>query len=102
LTELVVEHHSAISFASNSINMMNQETMEDRKVDGTTSNYTKMHESETESTLPQLVSGIPVKTGIPNQVKVNSPSDLPEGYQFTVIANHRALIVSVVSNGSGH
>jgi hypothetical protein len=82
--------------------MMNQETMEDRKVDGTTSNYTTLHESETESTLPQLVAGIPVKTGIPNQVKVVSPADLPEGYQFTVIANHRALIVSVVSNGSAH
>jgi hypothetical protein len=76
--------------------MMNQETMEDTK-----SNYTKLHESETESTLPQLVAGVPVKTGIPNQVKVISPSDLPEGYQFTVVANHRALIVSVVSNGYG-
>jgi hypothetical protein len=80
--------------------MMNQETMEDSKVDGTTTNYTKLNESDAESALPQLVAGVPVKTGIPNQVKVNSPSDLPEGYQFTVIANHRALIVSVVSNGS--
>jgi hypothetical protein len=83
--------------------MMNQETIEDRKVThSTTSNYTKLYESESESTLPQLVAGVPVKTGIPNQVKVMSPSDLPEGYQFTVIANNRALIVSVVSNGSGH
>jgi hypothetical protein len=75
----VGKHHSAISFASISITMMNQETIEDRKVDGTTTNYTKLNESDAESSLPQLVAGVPVKTGIPNQVKVVSPSDLPEG-----------------------
>jgi hypothetical protein len=95
-------HHSVISFASISITMMNQETIEDNKVHSTKSNYTTLHESETESTLPQLVEGIPAYSGIPNQVKVVSPSDLPEGYQFSVVANHRALIVSVVSKGPGH
>jgi hypothetical protein len=95
-------HHSVISFASISITMMNQETIEDNKVHSTKSNYTKLNESDAESALPQLVVGVPVKTGIPNQVKVISPSDLPEGYQFSVVANHRALIVSVVSNGSAH
>jgi hypothetical protein len=76
--------------------------MEDRKVHSTKSNYTKLNESDAESALPQLVAGVPVKTGIPNQVKVISPSNLPEGYQFTVVANNLALIVTVVSNGSGH
>jgi hypothetical protein len=55
----------------------------------TSANYSKMSEA--------VVEGIPIATFIPNFVKVSVPSDLPEGYQFTVLANNVRLIVAVVS-----
>jgi hypothetical protein len=35
---------------------------------------------------------------VPDLVKVNAPSNLPEGYQFTVLANNLRLRVAVVRN----
>jgi hypothetical protein len=55
----------------------------------TSTNYSKLSEAE-------LVEGIPIATYIPDFVKVSAPSDLPEGYQFTVLANNVRLIVAVV------
>jgi hypothetical protein len=43
-----------------------------------------------------LKDGIPVATYIPEAVRVQAPSDLPEGYQFTVLANNLRLMVAVV------
>ena len=57
----------------------------------TFTNYSKLNEAE-------LVEGIPIATYIPDFVKVVAPSNLPEGYQFTVLANSVRLIVAVVSN----
>jgi hypothetical protein len=55
----------------------------------TSTNYQKLNEAE-------LVEVIPVATYVPDYVKVSAPSHLPEGYQFTVIANNLRLIVAVV------
>jgi hypothetical protein len=55
----------------------------------TSGTYHKLNEAE-------LVEGIPIATYVPDYVKVSAPSNLPEGYQFTVLANNLRLIVAVV------
>lgn len=66
-------------------------SLDDKPNDAASStNYSKLSEAE-------LVEGIPIATYIPDFVKVSAPSDLPEGYQFTVLANNLRLIVAVVS-----
>lgn len=54
------------------------------------SSYSKMSEAE-------LIEGIIIGTCIPDCVRVSAPSNLPEGYQFTVIVDNLHLIVAVVS-----
>lgn len=70
-------------------------------VEGSTSKYSAMNDS---STHPELLDGVRrpgngADTGVPSHVNVIAPSELPEGYQFTVIADNRALIVSVPDGG---
>lgn len=73
--------------------MMNPD-MSGNKINALTSHYSSLNETAT-----QVVDGVPLSAAslIPEKVNVVSPSELPGGYQLTVIAENRALIVSVVS-----